>query len=237
MIVKVLSVNNTEAGQVIEAHKVYDVSQKPFYGWNISGFPVTIGQWVIFHRVGAFNSQGGPDPELNQEEPSNTSFLAFPMPSLLFIEDLGEQDGLRMGQAGDFDAAGTFSAASMPGQLPVEVLDPTTCYHQKPPYKQGRIYPGILAGQVYLVFLPGFGAKQSEETLELASGDKIIFDLDGSRKIIDVRGEMAEVSCPATDPFYKTAQYWFNLYSPASFPFAVDTPNVAKDPAILVQSV
>ena len=70
----------------VEGYKVWDIDKtKKFYAaarYNgQGGYPtdmeIEIGSYVVFHRVGDFNSQGVAGFELHTENSTNSSFVCF----------------------------------------------------------------------------------------------------------------------------------------------------------------
>lgn len=196
MIVKIENIS----GGVVSGVKIWDVgSGKIFYArLEYLGRPGTppdnslsIGQQVIFHRVGDFNSQGTADYEKHEEDPLNCSFVCFVAIGnpVIMIEDQGGGEGKEI----YYDNFGVKQYPANSETLEIVVLDPLERYQNSmPPQAEGRIYRGqkIFGNpNYYLIFLPGRGEK--ETTLVGEEGHYIYnVDVDGSGHVLDAVGEI-----------------------------------------------
>ena len=190
MVMVVIAV---ESG-IVTAKKVWDERNKIFYASlayeGKEGVPpddcMDVGQHVIFHRVGDFNSNGlGYPPygfELHKEDPSCTSWICFVSgEELIFIRDVGENRGRHVRYNN-----GTWETVDDIAR-PLATLDPASTFHNgSPPYQIGRIYQGQRREDIYLIFLPGHGPL--EKTMTRVINDIVAtLYLDGQGNVLEFK--------------------------------------------------
>ena len=197
MIIEVLDVS----GGMVAGYKVWDengdrklFNAKLSYPGIVDTIPpdssVELNSYVVFHRVGAYNSAGSVEPELHTENPDNYSWICFATtPPMAFVEDTGEGTGKEV----SFDSNGLKFYPANAKTLVMLATDPLTCYHNSsPPFKEGRVYPAKYNGgsvnneEFWIVFLPAKG--DLEKTFEQSIGaNTLSIDVDGQGNVIDFR--------------------------------------------------
>jgi len=154
--------------------KVWDDSQSPteLTAKLIGSGKIEVGTRIKFFRVPA--------------DTSGVQFICFAPKSLLIIEDLGNGTG----RPCQVDKNGNFSADTGSAVLPMKPLDPLTQFHDgNPPFRRDRKYFGQRVGNIYLVWLPGFGdyAKTIEKKFVISDGSiqSAEMALDGQGNVLD----------------------------------------------------
>jgi len=207
MVMQVVSVSNG----IVQAVKIWDESNTiatseqfravlKFHG--TPGTPrdniLEVGQHVVFHRVGDFNSGGTDGFELHKIDITKTSWVCFIEEApIIFVRDEGIQPGdeLTSGRQVELDVNGNFVPVPLSALLPFRVLDDATRYFQSgPPFLIGRVYaakripntsvPPDPVNEHYRVFLPGHG--DTQKIFEISTGDLTFkLELDGSGHFVN----------------------------------------------------
>jgi len=197
MVIEVVDVS----GGIVMGVKVWDETLNPkmynaklLYSGIVDTIPpdssVELNSYVVFNRVGAYNSNGDANPELNTENPEDYSWVCFVTTQpMVFVEDTGEGTGKEV----SFDSNGLKFYPANAKTLVMLATDPLTYYHNSsPPFKKGRVYPakynggGVNNEEFWIVFLPAKG--DLEKTFEQSIGASTLYiDVDGQGNVIDFR--------------------------------------------------
>lgn len=137
---------------------------------------VEVGAYVVFHRVGDFNSQGTITFERHEETPTGASWVCFAdRPGALEITDMGEGQGT--------DGTET---------LTMRTTEPDSFfYDSSPPYQAGRKYLGVRVPSdgvnpaYFLVFLAGYSDTETKEFSTVFSTVTFTTTVDTSGKFVD----------------------------------------------------
>uniref|UniRef100_A0A6H1ZEN9 Uncharacterized protein n=1 Tax=viral metagenome TaxID=1070528 RepID=A0A6H1ZEN9_9ZZZZ len=193
MVMKVLTCENG----VVSATKVWDEKDtegKIFYAVlkyaGKEGVPpdssIEVGQFVVFHRVGDFNSQGNgllefEGFELRTENAEKNSWVCFVETSLTWVYDLGDGTG----KEAIFNGAAWTQVGAAYNLV---ATDPLTAYYTNtPPWCAGRVLLGQKQGDVFVVFLSGLSTTKKIFTFD-AGGVTFRLTTDSSGKVTDFSG-------------------------------------------------
>ena len=167
VLVEISRETNENGTEYVYGYKVWDKNKTTELKAKKLGFgTLKAGQRIKFFRV-------RPD--------ASGVFLACFVSKIVIVEDLGNGSGRevlinKLGATEQIDNAIV---------LPMKTLDPITQFHDSsPPFAAGRRYFGQRIGEIYLVWLPGFGVYQ--KTLEAGIGENTAYiDIDGQGNVLD----------------------------------------------------
>ena len=188
MIVDITGVTAKSDGLFVEGEKIWDEAgtKKTFYALANRDFIFQEGGQAIFYRVGEGNNDAT-DSTFQLRDISNTtktSFLAVPYENMVFVEDIGGTP--RQGKSVDFDSSGVKFVPANSITQNLVTIEPTGNFHNgNPPYKTGRIYAGQRIGNIFLVWLTGFGDVDNEETTVVDSVS-LLWQYDNAGKLISM---------------------------------------------------
>jgi|GEM_PF-2224634 len=172
LVMQVVSYN--EETQIVTARKVWDMINpgKLFYAHCVKS--VFAGQFVVFFRVGDYNSNPSIFPtgfELDIENADKTSWLCISAAPLILVQIKNS-----LGVAVTY-SNGQF--VTVPGTVALSVVSstPSTLFYSTIPLEEERVFLGQQVGNKYVVFLEGMSDTVAEIKGITAEGTNYTYTL------------------------------------------------------------
>ena len=191
IVVEVTGIN----GNIIEGKKIWDEAPTPktLYAKKIGDGVPEIGSYMIFHRVGDYNSPGESGYELHIEDATKVSFVCFiGAAKVTFVRiDMAIFD-MAWGTEVIFDNFGTPTPVGL--SLDCYPSDSWDQFHNgNPPWEMGRIFFAERIEDAFIIWLPGFGSYEKTIQAQSGTGVKCEIDIDAQGNVLDFRAEQATV--------------------------------------------